>query len=285
VGRAAAAELGVRYALEGSVRRAGDKLRVTAQLLDVTAGTSLWAERYDGVLADVFSFQDRITQSVVGVIEPTIRQAEIERARRKPAANVDAYDLYLRALPLVYAAGPEGHVEALDLLGRAAALDPGFALPRAYAALVYETRMSLRAPPLGDQDVETGIALARAALRLAGDDPLVRAVSGYVLYRLDDDVRAIEALRSAVRDNPNHAAILTHAADGVGMHGCLEESIEYHTRAYTLSPGSTLAYTNLWGIAGSNFALGNYQAAIDWSLRWGAAIKDMILNKLCFACY
>jgi hypothetical protein len=94
-------------------------------------------------------------------------------------------------LPLVYAAGPEGHVEALDLLGRAAALDPGFALPRAYAALVYETRMSLRAPPLGDQDVETGIALARAALRLAGDDPLVRAVSGYVLYRLDDDVRAI----------------------------------------------------------------------------------------------
>ena len=134
------------------------RLRVTAQLFEATTGASLWADRYDGALADIFSFQDRITESVVGIIEPTIRTAEIERARRKPAANLDAYDLYLRALPLVYAPGPEGHAEAVELLNKAIELDPGFALPRAYAALVYETRMSLRVPPLGNRDVEAGIA-------------------------------------------------------------------------------------------------------------------------------
>jgi len=281
--RTAAAELGVRYALEGSVRRMDDKLRVTAQLVDATAGTPLWADRYDGVLADVFSFQDRITQSVAGVIEPAIQKAEIERVRRKPAASVDAYDLYLRALPLVLAPGPEGHVEAIELLGRAAALDPSFALPRAYAALIYETRMSLRVSPLGDRDVETGRELARQALAVGGDDPLVRAICGYVLFRLDNDLSAIEALRSAVRDNPNNVAILTHAAEGVGMYGSLEESIEFHSRAYALSPGSALAYTNLWGLAGSNFALGNYQAAIEWSRRSLATFKDLIYNYVCLA--
>ena len=280
----AAAEFGVRYALEGSVRRIGDRLRVTAQLLEASTGASLWADRYDGALADIFSFQDRITESVVGIIEPTIQRAEIQRARRKPAANLDAYDFYLKALPLVYAPGPAGHAEAIELLNKAIELDPGFALPRACAALVYETRMSLRVPPLGNRDVEAGVELARSALALANDDPLVRAICGYVLFRLTNDLTAIEGLRSAVRENPNNATILTHAADGVGMHGCLEESIEYHTRAYALSPGSPQAYANLWGLAGSNFALGNYQAAIEWSLKSLGTFNDLIYNFVCLAC-
>ena len=279
-----AAELGVRYALEGSIRRIGDRLRVIARLLDATTGAALWADRYDGALADVFTFQDRLTQSVVGVIEPTIRKAEIERARRKPAASVDAYDLYLRALPLVYAPGSEQHAEAIRLLGEASDLDPTFALPRAYAALIYEIRLSMRVPPLGNHDAETSLELARSALELGGDDPLVRSICAYVLFRIGNDVSALEALRAAVRENPNNAAILTHAADGVGMYGCLEESIDYHSRAYALSPGSHEAYQNLFGIGGSHFLLGHYELAIEWSLKSLATFNDLIYTHVCLTC-
>jgi len=279
-----AAELGVRYALEGSIRRIGDRLRVTARLLDATTGAALWADRYDGTLADVFTFQDRLMQSVVGVIEPTIRKAEIERARRKPAASVDAYDLYLRALPLVYAPRSEQHAEAIRLLGQASDLDPTFALPRAYAALIYEIRLSMRVPPLGNRDAETSLELARSALDLGGDDPLVRSICAYVLFRIGNDVSALEALRTAVRENPNNAAILTHAADGVGMYGCLEESIDYHSRAYELSPGSHEAYQNLFGIGGSHFLLGHYDMAIEWSLKSLATFNDLIYTHVCLTC-
>src|SRR6187399_1586786 len=100
-------ELGVRYVLEGSVRKAGQRVRITGQLIDAATGTHLWADRFDGSLEDVFELQDKITGSVVGAIEPTLRKAEIARARRRPVENLDAYDLYLRALPHVYAFRPD----------------------------------------------------------------------------------------------------------------------------------------------------------------------------------
>jgi TolB-like protein len=277
-------ELGVRYALEGSTRRMGDRLRVTAQLLDAATGASLWADRYDGALADIFAFQDRITQGVVGVVEPTIRRAEIERARRRPAASVDAYDLYLRALPLVYAPGPEGHSEAIGLLQRASELDPTFALPRAYTALIYETRLSLRAPALGNHDLDVAVAEARAALALGADDPLVRSICAYVLSRLANDASALDALRAAVRESPHNVAVLTHAAEGVGMYGHLEESIDYHSRAYALSPGSPEAYQNLMGLGASHFLLGNYETAIEFSLKSLSTFNDLIFTYVCLAC-
>ena len=104
-------ELGVRYVLEGSVRKSGNRVRITGQLIDAATGAHLWAERYDGVLEDVFDLQDKITAHVVSAIEPTIRRAEIERARRKPAENLGAYDLFLRALPHVYAVRPDENLE------------------------------------------------------------------------------------------------------------------------------------------------------------------------------
>ncbi len=122
--RQVAKELGVRYVLEGSVRKAGNRLRITGQLIDAATGGHLWADRFDGALEDVFDLQDKITASVVGAIEPTLRKAEIERARRKPVENLDAYDLYLRALPHVYAIRPDENLVALDLLDKAIDLDP-----------------------------------------------------------------------------------------------------------------------------------------------------------------
>jgi TolB-like protein len=278
--RAAAAELGIRYALEGSIRRMGDRLRVTAQLLDAASGAQLWGERYDGALADVFSFQDQITESVVGVVEPEIRKAEIERARRKPAANLDAYDLYLKALPLFYAPGPERHAEAIALLEQSIALDPGFALPHAYAAWIYQRRVSLRGTPLGTRDREDGIEHARAALALGGGDPVVRAICSWVLYRLAGDVTAVEAVRRAVADNPNNVVVLLQAASVLANFGAADEGFACYARAYELSPGAPEAYLFLQGMGGSELIRGNSEAAIAWCLRSLATFNDWLMSYI-----
>jgi TolB-like protein len=278
-----ASELGVRYALEGSVRRMGEQLRVGARLIEVFTGAQLWAERYEGTTSDIFSFQDRITESVVGVIEPTIRKAEIERARRKPAANQDAYDLFLQALPLIYAPGPGRHADAIVLLCRSAALDPGFALAPAYAAWVYEKRISLRQPPLGNADSETCIALARKALALGGDDPLVRAIGGWVLYRVGNDPSPLQALRQAADDNPNNVVILTLAGAGGLLHGAAEEALGYYRRAYELSPGATEAYQFLQGMGASELVRGNDEAAVNWCLKSLATFNEWLFTYITLA--
>ena len=120
-------ELGVRYVLEGSVRKAGGRLRVNAQLIDAGNGAHVWADRYDGALDDVFEFQDRITETIVGIVEPNVRRAEIERARRKRPDSLDAYDLYLQAAPHFASAMPEDSEPAIPLLEQALKLDPHYA--------------------------------------------------------------------------------------------------------------------------------------------------------------
>ena len=167
---------------------------------------------------------------------------------------------------------------------RAAELDPSFALPRAYASLVYESRLSMRVPPLGNRDAEKAVELARDALALGGEDPVVRAIAGYVLFRFTNDIAALEGLRGVVRENPYHAIVLSYAAGVVGLSGYLEESIEYHMRAYALSPGSPEAFWNLQGIGGSYFLLGNYEVAIEWCLKSLATFNDLIYNYVCLTC-
>jgi TolB-like protein len=129
-------QLGVRYVLEGSVRRALGQLRVTGQLVEGEAGNHVWAERYDGVMSDVFELQDQITAAVAGVLEPSIRRAEIERAVRKPTSDLSVYDLYLRAMPGIYARSKAGYESAKSLLEEAVARDPNFAQARAMLAVL-----------------------------------------------------------------------------------------------------------------------------------------------------
>jgi hypothetical protein len=127
-------ELGVRYVLEGSVRKTANRVRITAQLIDALNGAHLWADRFDGALDDIFDLQDQVTASVVGAIAPKLQQAEIERARRKPTGSLDAYDYYLRGLASLHRATRETSIEALRLFYRAIELDSDFAAAHGQAA-------------------------------------------------------------------------------------------------------------------------------------------------------
>ena len=139
----------MRYVLEGSVRKVGGRVRITAQLIEAETGTYLWADRYDRPLDDIFALQDEITLSVIGAIEPSLRAAEIERVKRKRPKSLDAYDLVLRAWPFLYCRMPEDAAKAIPLLQRALELEPEYALAHAALAWCFHARfyrggMSLR---------------------------------------------------------------------------------------------------------------------------------------------
>ncbi|WP_321573477.1 adenylate/guanylate cyclase domain-containing protein, partial [Geminicoccus flavidas] len=135
-------ELGVRYVLEGSIRKSGARVRIVGQLIDATTGHHVWADRFDGDLSDIFDLQDRITESVVGAVEPSIRLEEIRQARTKPTEYITAYDLYLRALPGFYSMTAEGFAEVRRLTNEALSIDPGFTLPKALGAYIRSISVS-----------------------------------------------------------------------------------------------------------------------------------------------
>src|SRR5262249_5216758 len=168
-------ELGVRYVLEGSVRKAGDRLRISGQLIEAATGGHLWADHFDGVLEDIFELQDRITSSVVGAIAPKLEQAEIERAMRKPTENLDAYDYFLRAMACYHLFTKDSLLEARRLFRRATDLDPNYA-----AAYGFEVQCVLACLANGwsadpEREITEGVRLARRAVALGMDDPVALA--------------------------------------------------------------------------------------------------------------
>ena len=211
--RTVARDLGVRYVLEGSVRRSGDKVRVTAQLIEGASGAHLWAEKFEGAVADIFDIQDEITRSVIGLIEPQIRKAEIERARRKRPESIDAWDLYVQALPLVYAANVPGYTDAIVLLDRALALAPDYAPALALASWAHEKRKTFGGiAPAGVDDVETSLALAQRALDADPDDAMAMALLGWERILFRGDYAGLALCSRAVELNPNNRAVLDLAA-------------------------------------------------------------------------
>jgi adenylate cyclase len=193
-----ARELGVRYVLEGSVRKAASRLRISGQLIDGATGTHLWADRFEGALEDIFDLQDQVTASVVGAIGPKLEQAEIERARAKPTENLNAYDLYLRALPLYYTNARAESDEVLRLLRQAISLDPSYALAKALfaACITMRDNQGIR---LSNSETDEGIRLAREALDGGRDDPSVLELAGWaVSYLAHDNEAALAALDRAL---------------------------------------------------------------------------------------
>jgi adenylate cyclase len=199
-------ELGVRYVLEGSVRRAGQQVRITGQLIGAVTGTHLWADRFDGSLEDIFELQDKVASSVAGVIEPTLQVAEIRRLADRPTSDLTAYDLYLRALSHTYTWAKGDIVAALELLGQAIERDPHYGPALALAAgCHYNLHLNGWAndPELSRRE---GVDLSRQSLRVASDDPGVLGGAAAVLAYFGEDIHAaIELIDRALALNPSFA--------------------------------------------------------------------------------
>lgn len=234
-------ELGVSYVLEGSVRKSGNRVRITGQLVKAETGAHLWADKFDGALDDVFDLQDRITASVVGVVEPSLRQAEIERARRKRPDNLDAYDLYLRALPYTESVMPAHARIAMGYLQEALARDPNYPAAHALAAWCHET-LFVRGGN-DEADRSAGIRHARAAIESGTDDAAVLAVAAVCILHLGHDQRtALSVVERALSLNEACATALYLGAHIAAFCGYPEAAIEYGDRALRLSPFDPVAF-------------------------------------------
>ena len=254
-------ELGVRYVLEGSVRKLGNRVRITAQLIDATNAAHVWAERYDRALDDIFALQDELTMSVVGAIEPSLRQAEIERARRKRTDSLDAYDLYLRALPLAATAMPEDADKALSLLQQAVALDPDYAVAHAMIAWCHEQRY-LR----GGLHEETGAAAsrhARIAIASGRDDAPALAMAGFVIGVVEHDyATALDALDRSLALSPSSALALGFSSIIRAWTGDDATSIAHAETGIRLSPYDPLIYLPFVGLSYAYFFTGRFEDAL-----------------------
>lgn len=257
-------ELGVRYVLEGSVRKAGGRVRITGQLIDSDTGAHLWADRFEGSLEDVFDLQDQVTASVVTAIAPKITQAEMERARRKPTNSLDSYDLYLRALTLFHQFTPESLSEAVALLRRAMDVDPSFAPAAALSLLSFGWWHS---EARGERpNTDEALRLARQMGANPSDDPDVLWMVGWVLAYLAGETATGKSLidRGLVL-NPNCAQAWLASGYVNSFANNNEAAIEALQRAARLSPLDPLGQLMKFGTALAHLQSGRHQEAIAWA--------------------
>jgi adenylate cyclase len=260
-----ARELGVRYVLEGSVRKAGNRVRITAQLIDTTSGAHIWADRFDGALDDIFELQDQVASGVVGAIEPKLRQSEIERATRKPTESLDAYDLYLRALAAVHPHTSEGFENAVRQVERALEIDPSYAPAAALAAWCRVVQAARGWAWPTPELAATALQLARRAIDTGRDDPDALWMAGHAIAQFSGDHKAAAAaIERALVLNPNSA----HAWTLRGwVHLYLDEAdpaIAAFERASRLSPLDPRGYLIKGGLARAHLTAGRYEEAMRW---------------------
>ena len=234
-------DLGVRYVLEGSVRKAGNRVRITGQLVEAETCAHLWADRYDGALEDVFDLQDRMTETIVGIIEPNIRRAEIERARRKRPDSLGAYDLYLRALPHFASVMPGDANIGIGFLEEALKIDPNYAAAHAYIAWGLEIRV-MRGR-FNEADANESVRHARAALVYGSDDATALAIASLPLLHLGHDFDAASgAIARALSLNRSCATAFFFGAHIHALSGDTAVAEDYAPRGLRLSPFEPLSY-------------------------------------------
>lgn len=259
----AAAALGVRYVLEGSMRRAADRVRLNVQLLDAATGRTLWAERFEGRVADVFELQDQITEGVIGAIEPRVKEAEIERARRKRPEDLGAYDHYLRAVACMYENTPEGRGAALEQVARALAIDPDYAEAHGVAAWCHFAR-GLWETAIDRSGPEAALRHAEA-VRASRTEDATTLAHGAIAYAFatGDHAAALEMIERALVLNPSSVHAHGHGAVINTWAGNYERSIELGERALRLSPFDPFSVMAWAGMAGARLRLGDFEAAHD----------------------
>jgi tetratricopeptide (TPR) repeat protein len=274
-------ELGVRYVLEGSVRKAANRVRITGQLVDAANGANLWADRFEGGLEDVFDLQDRVTACVVGAIAPKLEQAEIERARRKPTESLDAYDYFLRGMACVHRWNREANAEALRLFHRAIELDPDFASAYGMAARCYSQRKASGWVTDRADEVAEAARLATKATELGKDDAVALGMAGYVLaYVVGDLDGGVALIDRALLLDPNLALAWFFGGWVRIWRGEHEAALEHLARAIRLSPHDPHMFSMQAGIASAHFLAGRYADASSWA---EAAAREQ-QNHLIAAC-
>jgi adenylate cyclase len=243
-------ELGVRYVLEGSVRKAAGKVRITGQLIDASTGAHLWADRFEGGLSDIFALQDQMTESVVSAIAPKLLQTEIELAARRRPDNLSAYDLYLRAMPRFYLMTREGSAEALQLFNRALEIDSRFGVAATVAASCRQLNIIQGwAPDLKSENEEVA-RLLRVALGIDENDPEALAFAGNLIAKQSGDLDAAkEMVDRAVALNPNSALVWDQRGYLYQGLGQAEEAIRSFERAIRLSPLDPMNFMAFAGLA------------------------------------
>jgi len=255
-------ELGVRYVLEGSVRRVLDRVRVTGQLIDALTGAHLWADRFDGALKDIFDLQDDITLRVVGAIAPKLEQAEIVRAMRKPTESLDGYDYYLKAMSNFHKAGREDISEALRLFQKAIEFDDNFSSAYGMAAWCYARRKMNGWADEGSSEGLEAERLAGRAVKCGNDDAVALAGSGIAIgYMFADFDRAVSLMDRAQALNPN-LAMAWHLGGWIRCFiGQQDLAVEHLERAVRLSPVDPQRPGMLAAIAAAHFAAGRFDVA------------------------
>ena len=255
-------ELGVRYVLEGSVRKIGNRVRIAGQLIDVETGAHLWADRFDGALEDMFDLQDDVTSSVVGAIAPKLQREETKRSARKPTNSLDAYDYYLRGLVKVRWWTRESNIEALQLLRRAIELDPRLACAYGMAAWCFVVRKARGWMIEHVQESDEAIRLAKQAIHLGRDDPVALCMGGYALAYIAhefDDAAAFVDRGLAV--NPNLAQAWNLSAWLRIWRGEPDLALDHAAHAVRLNPLDQSTYGGQGAMAFAHFLAKHYDMA------------------------
>jgi adenylate cyclase len=271
-------ELGVRYVLEGSVRKAAGKVRIIGQLIDAATGVHLWADRFEGDLSDIFTLQDRMTESVVSAIEPKMFQTEIDLAARRPN-NLSAYDLCLRAIPHLYSFTRGGSAEALQLTSRALEIDPryGFAATLAGSCHFQTVTQGWAADP--KSETAEALRLLQLALSIDGNDHLALGILGYAAAWSGDFDTGREMVDRSVASNPNAAFAWGQRGSTYQAAGKPEEAIRSFERAVRLSPFDPLLFLTLTEMGIAFISLGRFDEAV------AAAKKALSQNQTFAASY
>ncbi len=254
-------ELGVAYVLEGSVQKAGNRIRIIVQLIETEGGAHIWTARHDGTIDDVFDLQDRITEQVAGALQPSIRIAEIERSRRKRPQEMGAYDYTMRAMPHVWALEKEESAKALDLLERALAIDPDYPLALSLAGWCHAQRSVYNWTDDVQESQSKALILAEHAAEISSDDPLILAVLGAVHTFVRNHGTARVLLERALAIDSNAAWAWSRLGWLDNYADRPEQAIEKFERALRLSPLDPMNFNNHVGIGSAYEVAERYDEA------------------------
>jgi adenylate cyclase len=259
-------ELGVRYIVEGSVRRVGERVRITAQLVEAETGNHIWSTRVDGAVSDLFDLQDRIAAEVASAIQPSIRRAEIERARSKRPEKLAAYDLVMRAFPHLWAHRPQDNAEAISLLDRALQLEPHYGLAAALAAWAHGQQVAYNWSRDFTAERKAATRLVEQAVMWVHDDPTALTALSSAMMMLGADVPQAAAFADqALALDPNHSWAWMRRGWGQVYLGNPEEGLLAFEHAVRLSPLDPFAFNIHLGMGLAHFSAGRPQMAIQFA--------------------